>query len=259
MTASSNRKKPLSHEHKVECDKLKKLFEENKKQLGISQKTLAIALGCNQSSVSHYLNGVNPLNANAAAIFAKELKITVNDFSPRLAKEITTIASALKPIQKATPINTVSLKIWDEDTPLHDDEVEVPFLEEIQLAAGVGYIAVNEDYQNAAKLRFGKNTLRKIGVYPRNIICVTVKGNSMSPIIPDNTTVGVDTAYTKITNGDIYALAIDDELLKIKQLYKLPNGNIRLHSFNTEEFVDEEYLPTAIRVIGRVFWYSVLL
>ena len=60
----------------------------------ISQTHLADALGINQGSVSAYLNGVNALNAKVASIIAGMIGIPVEQFSPRLAKEIATMAAA---------------------------------------------------------------------------------------------------------------------------------------------------------------------
>lgn len=250
----SNRKKPLTNDLKAECDQLKRIFQAKKKSLHLSQASLAQALGCNQSSISHYLNGVNPLNANAAAIFAKELKVNVSDFSPRLAKEMEGLVSALSHTDSST---TTAQK--PNTSSNFDTIVTVPFLKDIQLAAGSGKLAAYEDYDNAEKIPFNKQLLSKQGIYARNIVVVTVSGDSMSPLIPDGSTVAIDIATTTINNGDIYAIAVEHELLKIKQLYKLPNGNIQLHSFNTAEFTDEEYNPMDIRIIGRVFWYAVLL
>lgn len=61
----------------------------------ISQTHLADALGINQGSVSAYLNGVNALNAKVASIIAGMIGIPVEQFSPRLAKEIASMAAAV--------------------------------------------------------------------------------------------------------------------------------------------------------------------
>lgn len=94
-------KKALTPARKAECDKLKAIFNSKKRDLGLTQEKLAHALDMNQSSVSHYLNGVNPLNAQAAASFAKILGVDVGDFSHRLAKEIADMAGGVKPLQSA--------------------------------------------------------------------------------------------------------------------------------------------------------------
>ncbi|WP_258048747.1 helix-turn-helix domain-containing protein, partial [Pseudomonas aeruginosa] len=53
---------------------------------------------------------------------------------------------------------------WDADTPLEDDEVELPYYSEVELAAGNGMTEVVEIADR--KLRFSKDTLRSAGVEP---------------------------------------------------------------------------------------------
>lgn len=152
------------------------------------------------------------------------------------------------------------VSVWDDSTPLEDDEVEVPLLKEVELAAGSGRTAIRES--SGAKLRFGKYTLRRLGVQPESAVCVSVYGNSMEPVLPHGSTAGVDRANTSIKDGDIYALSHNGHL-RVKLLYRLPTGGIRMRSYNRDEHPDEEYslaeiADQDIQIIGRVFWYSVL-
>ncbi len=67
---------------------------------------------------------------------------------------------------------------------------------------------------------------------------------------------------TRVVDGKIYALD-HDGLLRIKFLYRLPGGGIRLRSFNRDEYEDESYtlddvLEQRIVILGRVFWWSSL-
>lgn len=84
-----------------ECIALKRAveaFNEGKPRKDrISQSRLADALGINQGSVSAYLNGVNALNAKVASIIAGMIGIPVEQFSPRLAKEISSMAAVAQP------------------------------------------------------------------------------------------------------------------------------------------------------------------
>lgn len=147
------------------------------------------------------------------------------------------------------------ISVWDDDTPVEEDEVEVPFLREVELAAGSGKTYIEET--SRWKLRFGKYTLRRKGVQPENAVCVVVRGNSMEPILPDGSTVGVDRGATNIVDGKVYALK-DDGMLRVKTLYRLPGGMVRLRSYNRDEYSDEDRPLDSIEIIGRVFWSSVL-
>ncbi len=150
-------------------------------------------------------------------------------------------------------------EIWDSDTPLGEDEVEIPFYMEVELAAGDGILDSREF--KGPKLRFTKSTLKRQGVNSDYAACVKVNGNSMEPILPHGSTVGVDTSATNVIDGKMYAVN-HDGMLRIKVLYKLPGGGLRLRSYNTDEYPDERLNADQvkqIKVIGKVFWYSVLL
>lgn len=82
------KKKTLSPERLEECATLKSIFWEKRKDLGLTQEKAAEALGMNQGSFSHYLNGRNALNVEFAAKAARLLGVPVSSFSPRLAKAI---------------------------------------------------------------------------------------------------------------------------------------------------------------------------
>ncbi len=157
----------------------------------------------------------------------------------------------------------VGVDAWDDDTPLPDDEVEVPFLKDIEFACGDGRI-VSEDH-NGFKLRFSKSTLRKVGANTdgSGVLCFPARGDSMEPVIPDGTTVAIDTNNKRITDGKIYAIgqpgAGDDQLKRVKQLYRKPGGKLIIRSFNRDEYADEETDESNVEIIGKVFWYSVLL
>lgn len=146
---------------------------------------------------------------------------------------------------------------WDDNTPLDDDEIEIPLIKEVELGAGSGSFNFSE-FKTNKKLRFSKTELIKQGVNFPSSICVTVSGNSMEPFIQDGSIVGIDTSKTNIVDGKIYAVVIENELARIKQLYRLPNNRVRLRSFNRDEYEDEEYSLEDIRVVGKLFWSSVM-
>lgn len=148
------------------------------------------------------------------------------------------------------------LSLWDDETPLDDDEIEVPFLREVELAAGSGRTVIQEN--GSFKLRFGKRSLRRQGVQFSNAVCVTVTGNSMEPVLSSGSTVGVDRGKRDVVDGDLYAVNHAGQL-RVKQVYRLPGGGLRLRSFNRDEHPDETYTleqvqDQGIEIIGRVFW-----
>ena len=149
---------------------------------------------------------------------------------------------------------------WDSDTPLGEDEVEIPLFREVELAAGEGRTQVVES--QGCKLRFAKSTFRKAGILPANAACCFVSGDSMEPAMPDGTTVGVDTQDVTVRDGKTYVID-HDGMLRVKMLYRLPGGGIRVRSMNPNkvEFPDEDYhagWQHYIKIKGRVFWSSTM-
>ncbi|QDO84529.1 helix-turn-helix transcriptional regulator [Shewanella psychropiezotolerans] len=154
---------------------------------------------------------------------------------------------------------TGEFESWGNDSPLDNDGVEIPFYMEVELAAGHG-IAEATEY-SGPKLRFAKSTLKKQNVDADNAACVRVTGNSMEPVLPHGSTIGVDTAATKIIDGKMYAIN-HDGMLRVKMLYRLPGNGLRMRSYNIDEYPDERYEAEElkhIKIIGKVFWYSVLV
>lgn len=153
-----------------------------------------------------------------------------------------------------------SIDLWDDSTEVEDDEVAVPFLKEVELAAGTGRFVIEESTK--ASLRFGKRNLRHNGVQFDHASCVTVRGNSMLPVLRDGATVGINTTKRSIgdiIDGDLYAINHNGQL-RVKQLYRLPIG-IRLRSFNRDEHPDEDYTfqqmnDEQIEILGHVFWWG---
>lgn len=151
-----------------------------------------------------------------------------------------------------------AVKTWDSHTPIDDDEVEVPFLKDIEFACGDGRIG-EEDY-NGYKLRFSKATLRRIGASTdgHGILCFPTRGDSMEPVIPDGTTVAINTEDKKIVDGKVYAIC-EDGWKRIKMLYRTGPETVSIRSYNALEHPPEEKPLSKIEIIGRVFWYSVLI
>lgn len=198
-------------------------------------------------------------NSRYAMEISQVLGITIQDRAQAIAELAREAPSQEPPADRASVLGPID--VWDDETPLDDDEVEVPLYKDVELSAGVGRAVSHQP--SKAKLRFGKMTLRRQGIEPANVICVAVSGASMEPVLPHGSTVGVDQGKTAIKDGDIYAISHNDHL-RVKLLYKLPGGmGIRVRSYNKDEFPDEEYSQERIEnenivVLGRVFWYSVL-
>lgn len=167
--------------------------------------------------------------------------------------------SSRRPILANAKYIEEPIALWGDEPPF-GDVVEVPMLKEIALSDGSGQMSVVE--QGKVKLGFSKSALLSMDIDIANVVCITVSGNSMEPVIPDGGRAGVDRGRTEVRDGDIFAINHDGQL-RVKVLYRTPRGGLRMRSFNRDEHPDEEYSAEGIRsenieIIGRVFWYSVL-
>ncbi|MBU9823153.1 helix-turn-helix transcriptional regulator [Rahnella sp. BCC 1045] len=218
--------------------------KERREALGITQTELADKVGIKQQSIASIENG--------------ETKNTRKIFE--LAQALKCSASWLKTgIQESNATKLEGISLWDEESIEEDDDVFLPFFKEAQLAAGDGRVV--ELDCDGKKLKFSLRSLKNLGVKPEEAACMSVWGNSMDPVLPDGATVAINMGNTEIKDGKIYAL--DHEgMARVKIMYRLPGGGIRLRSFNTEEYPDEIYLgeeTNKIKVVGAVFWYGVTI
>lgn len=233
-----------------------------------SQRALADALDSTPGYINQLLTNRRSIGEKAARRFEQLLKKPIGwmDQSHVTAPLSATIEGVTGKLQGQVkqPIESNAsylggFDLWDENTTLTDDEVALPFFREIELAAGSG--RAHQVIENhGLKLRFAKSTLKRKSVMPENAYCVTVSGNSMEPVLPDGTTIGIDTGNTTIKNGDIYAIDHAGEL-RVKMLYKQPGGGLRLRSFNSDEWPDEHYTEqecAEIKILGRMFWSATL-
>lgn len=164
------------------------------------------------------------------------------------------------PIARESDLQLIGeISPWDSETPLEQEEVEVPLYKEVEISAGSGATAVQPIPGRC--IRLSRSTLRDAGVEPANAMAATVAGNSMARLILDGSTVGIDKGTTNIIDGEIYAIE-HGGMLRVKYLYRQPGGGLRLRSENSEEHPDEFYsaeeVADSIRIIGFVFWWSTI-
>lgn len=219
------------------------------KELKITQEGLAEKLGVTQGAVAHWLGGRREPDLATINKLLGELDL------PQL--QVGTLAENKGTYSVEANAELIgSMSAWDSKTPLGDDEVAIPLYKEVELAAGGGATEVIE--VPGRLLRFAKSTLREAGVQEANAVCATIKGRSMERLIMDGATIGIDTGTKHIEDGEIYAFD-QDGMLRVKYLYRLPGGSVRVRSENDDEFPDETLTTeqfASIRMLGWVFWWS---
>jgi len=233
---------------------LKDRLEELMAEHGLTtQQQLADFAGVSKGLVGQWFNGSTGLGAKPLLAFGKKTRFSTQWLADGTGEKYQADSTS-KPIESNATAFAV-VETWQDGTPLNDAECEVPFLKEVRLAAGSGSFEASDF--NGYKLRFHESSLRRKGINPKDVVCVSADGNSMEPVFPDGATLGVDTSQKHIKDGKIYAIN-HDGWLRTKILYRLPGNRIRIHSYNEEEHPDEEVDAADIQIIGRVFWWSVL-
>ena len=224
------------------------------KAQGLSAADISRATGVSRATVSFWMAGTNGAKGKNLLALAKALNC-----SPTWLSDGTGNPDGIYTVDLGA--NSLrSIEAWDDETPLDDDEVYVPFLKEVELAAGTGRFAIEES--DSARLRFFKKDLRNNGVQFSNAKCVTVSGNSMVPVLRDGATVGINVGKNTlrdVVDGEMYAINHNGQL-RVKQLYRIPTG-LRLRSFNRDEHPDEDYTFDQIQeqqivILGHVFWWA---
>ncbi len=204
-----------------------KLDEKNLKQADIARAT-----GKSSAAVTKWLRGENVPKTEALKQIAKLLN--VDD------EWLLTGKGSSSAIPHLTPVAT-----WDDETPLDEDEVEIPFFKDFSFACGSG--AINEHIANEKrKLRMSKATLRNLSISKENAVAATASGDSMSPTIQDGDTIHIDLGRTEIKDGRIFVICIGG-LHYAKRLYNMPFGGVRIVSDNSAEF-PEQVLTAAERI-----------
>jgi len=217
-------------------------------ELGLTQSDLASKIGVSQQAIQQLEDGGTRRPR----------------YLPELAKAIGCSVGWLAAVDndkaddQIPPENEwIGISVWDRDTPLSKDEVEVPFLRDIEFACGDG--SVGDDDYNGFKIRFSKSTLRRVGANTNGsgVLCFPATGNSMEPFIPDGATVAINCDDKRIVDGKVYAVN-QDGWKRLKILYRIGPDRVSLRSFNSDEHPPEEHDLSDIEIVGRMFWSSVL-
>lgn len=200
----------------------------------LTQADLIRGTGAGRATVSGWVNGTNKPSAKHLDALVKTLHTTVG-----------WLLTGAKDVGQ----NVQVVKTWDANTPLDDDEVEIPYFEDFSFACGSG--SVGEALESeTGKLRISKSILRHLTIDKKNAVATRASGDSMNPTIKDGDTIHIDMGRKTIKDGKIFAICHGD-LFYAKRLYNLPLGGVRIVSDNSAEF--PEMRITAQEVIDQKF------
>ena len=229
------------------------------KELDINGADITRATGATSAAITKWRQGINAPTRYILQL-AKLLQTTPEWllYGTPSTKQEPPAQMAEKPRRTSDIGEFGEYRLWSNNDPLPEDEYYyAPFYKDIAMMGGAGSTEM-EDY-NGFRLPFGKASLYRNGITPSNVSCCTLTGDSMEPVIPDGATIGIDQGETTIRDGKIYAFRHDD-VYRVKRLYLLPGGKVRINSFNQDEpaYRDEIVSLAEIEIIGRVFNWSVM-
>lgn len=233
---------------KITGERLRKLRREH----GWSQEELGAKIDVDQTSVSNWERGRNSLNGSNLT----KLSRLLNTNEPYLMGE----GDFPGPMSSSSDFTTYqSFETWDGQglavREKNDNAIALPIYKDLEVGAGNG--SAPGLVKNGPIIFFSSYTLRNEGVDPAVAFCVQVRGNSMEPKIENGCTIGINPADTKVVDGKTFAID-QDGLYRIKVLYRIPEG-YRIHSHNVDEYPDELAKVEDVRIIGRVFWVSIMI
>ncbi|CAI1047157.1 MULTISPECIES: S24 family peptidase [Serratia] len=202
------KKKSLTDEQIADAGRLKSLYNSKKKELNLSQQSLAETLGVSQSAVAMLLNGVNALNHTNAASLAKMFGVRIEDISPKIAEEIADMASALGTldVEYAGKVKEGLIPVVGEAVLGMDGAVDM-----IEFRAG----------------------WLKIYSGDRDAYALKVKGDSMWPRIQSGEFVVIE-PNTSVHPGDEVFVRTKDGHNMIKIFNKTRDGDYQLSSVNND-------------------------
>lgn len=212
--------------------------------LKLKQVDLMEATGATKGAVSKWVSGTN---------------VPRSDFMPALAQVLRTSENWL--LTGNSTLEFTQVEPWDSNTPVDDDEVEIPFFKDFSFACGAGSIS-DAIANETRKLRMSKATLRNLSITKENAVAATAIGDSMTPTIKDGDTIHVDLGRKNIKDGKIFAICLGG-LFYCKRLYNLPLGGVRIVSDNSAEFPEihlnsQDVIDQQLEIIGWVWQISSL-
>lgn len=164
---------------------------------------------------------------------------------------LTRIGGEAAVLQAMEPIHAWE---YEEDLP-PGEYAMVPRLE-VKLSAGPGSGAsqLAFDFDDGQLRAYSADWIRKNHLRPNKLRVMKGSGRSMEPTVFDGDDLLVNLAETEVVDGRVYALWYEGGE-RVKRLYRLPGGGLRIRSDNEREFPEIVLGPDYaghVRIIGRV-------
>jgi phage repressor protein C with HTH and peptisase S24 domain len=159
-------------------------------------------------------------------------------------------------IDRLLPEGSGNLVTWEKAEDLEPDEDRV-WIDRYDYRYSAGNGVIQWEVRQKKALPFDIGFFKALGIRPQDCKLAQVHGRSMEPYLFNRDMMMICTAKTRIKDGLIYAVTFEDEPL-VKQIFKEPEGALRLHSYNSE-FPDKIILADqleGLQIAGEVIYRS---
>jgi len=159
-------------------------------------------------------------------------------------------------IKRLLPEGQGNVLTWERPEDLEDDGDRV-WIDRYDYRFSAGSGLMQWEVRQKKALPFEVGFFKALGVRPQDCRLAQVHGRSMEPYLFHRDMMMICTSKAQIKDGHIYAVYFEDEQL-VKQIFKEPNGALRLHSYNPE-FPDRVLIGDqleALHVAGEVIYRS---
>lgn len=229
-------------------------LKEERERLGMTQPAFAEAAGAGKRTLIEWEKGTtSPSVVQLSALSSIGVDVyyvlsgTHNLFlDPQLPKKENLSRN------KHLPSND-QCKVSESLSTAPDGFILVPHYE-VQASAGHGSLVHSEqivDYL-AFKADWVRNTL---GVTQKDLALISVKGDSMEPVLSNEDLILVDMRKNRVEDNAIYVLQLNDALL-VKRIQHKLDGSLHVMSDNPRyqaEIVSSDRAAD-LNVLGRVVW-----
>jgi len=146
-----------------------------------------------------------------------------------------------------------SLEVYERASPLIGGEIDIPLLVDLESAFEISPFPFNT--YNGPTMRIEKKDLMSFGVDESgsDLIAISVTGDSMDPVLPEGSKIGINLSEKRIIDGKMYAVD-QSGWIRLRMLYRSGPNEITLKSYNVDNYPEEKLPMDQIEVLGRVFF-----
>jgi hypothetical protein len=239
---SPMKRRELTDEERSEAERLNAAWLSYKgANAGATQTWLGAESGIgSQGAVGQYLRGAIPLNIEALMGICRVIGAEPGRISPRLTSIVTMNFDDI--------MEGLTVRSADQGDP---EFVEIPMVK-LRLQAGITGFQTEPDRRGGGTLGMRKNWLERHDYNPAKLVAIHVKGESMEPSLYEDDVVVINTADTKLVDGQVYAVNYEGEAV-VKRLAR-DAGDWWLTSDNPDQRKHHRKIcrGDACIVIGRV-------